>query len=314
MKKLQQNGIRRALQTMPAAAAALCMTASVVNALASCDTSFTATAGVSCTFTPDVLTVPVYKFGLCQTKPVYNNYGDCQFFLDSTTATDVTVSQGTSFDLGGDTTLDTGTYPYVVQLWGDTLSFNYTHTFTTPQAGADGTQGSFCYSNGNPKPSVPNTATARSMTCTTTAALAAAAEQSTDFQISNFGGSNTLTGGASVSGTYDAYLLATTTSLATITRTVTTNSMGSVTTDTSDGNYIFSVLTLTNPVTISENTTSLDMAVQLEDAMTQEAYFTISSTENAGTWCNNGIADTSGTYACLGNAELGTLGFTFTND
>ena len=76
MKKLQQNGIRRALQTMPAAAAALCMTASVVNALASCDTSFTATAGVSCTFTPDVLTVPVYKFGLCQTKPVYNNYGD----------------------------------------------------------------------------------------------------------------------------------------------------------------------------------------------------------------------------------------------
>jgi hypothetical protein len=315
MAKITFNKNLSILKNISISGMILCASASLAYS-ATCSSAFTATGGSSCTFTPDSLTVSVYKFGLCQTKPTYADYGDCLFFLNADTATDVTVSQGTSFSLGGETTLDTGTYTYLVQLWDDTVSFNYTHEFTTSQTGADGVAGGYCYTNGNDKPNIPNTASLRNITCTTTAALAAASEASSAQEITNLGTQAYVTSQTSVSGTWDAYLLSNTTTLATV-ASATASSNGTTSTYyTSNGNYLFSVMTLSSPVTISEDTTYIDMAVLLDDAMTQEVYYTIPSTEitGTGTWCYNGIADGSGTYACLGNAELSTLGFTFTND
>ena len=295
----------------------LCASASLAYS-ATCSSAFTATGGSSCTFTPDSLTVSVYKFGLCQTKPTYADYGDCLFFLNSSTATDVTVSDGTSFSLGGETTLDTGTYNYLVQLWDDTVSFNYTHEFTTSQTGADGVAGGYCYTNGNDKPHIPNTASLRNITCTTTAALAEAAEATSSQQITNLGTQAYVTnqGSTATGGLWDAYLLLDASTPATV-ASATASSNGTTSTYyTSDGNYLFSVMTLDSPVTISEDTTYIDVAVLLKGAMTQEVYYTIPSVEitGTGTWCYNGIADGSGTYACLGNAELSSMGFEFTSD
>lgn len=299
-----------------AVAGSIMLFSATVAESATCSASFTATDGAFCTFTPSSLSVSVYKFGLCKTKPSYADYGDCQFFLNSTTATNVTVSQGTSFDLGAETTLETGTYSYLVQLWDDTVSFEYTHEFDTAQYGADGEEGGYCYTNGNDKPNNPRAASLRNITCTTTASLASSAEASSAQQITNLGTQAYVTNQYSVSGTYDAYLLSDASTLATVTSNSVTSNNTTATYYESNGKYLFSVMTLSSPVTISESTSFIDMAVQLDDAMKQEVYYTIPSAETSGvgTWCNGGISDGSGTYACLGNAELSTLGFRFTND
>lgn len=313
MAKIALNKNLSIFKAISVAGLMLCASSSLAYA-ATCNTSWTATGGSQCTVTPDALTVSVYKFGLCQTKPTYDDYGDCLFFVNSDTATDVTVSQGTSFNLGSDMTLEAGTYTYLVQLWDDTVSFNFTQEFTTPQYGADGVVGSHCYTNGNAPATVPNTATLRNMSCTTSAALAAAAESTSNQQIVSVGGSNTATGFASVSGTFDVNLLSDISTLATVTTNTVTDGSGSTTYETSNGNYLFTVMTLSTPVTISADTTYIDMAVLLTDAVELQTYYTIGSSYIAGTWCNGGIADGNGTYACLGNSELSTLGFQFTND
>ena len=311
MAKIALNKNLSIFKAISVAGLMLCASSSLAHS-ASCDATFTATAGSSCEITPDTLTVSVYKFGLCQTKPTYTDYGDCQFFLNSDTATDVTISQGTSISLGGETTLETGTYTYLVQLWDDTVSFNFTQNFTTPQYGADGVVGSYCYTNGNDEEQIPNIATTRNITCTTTSALAEAAEAMSDQQIVSLNSTNYVTGQSSTTGTWDAYLLSDTSTLATVTLNTVTDGTG-VTYETSNGNYLFTVMTLSDPVTISESTTYLDLAVLLDDAVELEAYYNLSSSDISGTWCNGGILSSS-TYACLGNASLSTLGFEFTND
>ena len=263
----------------------------------------------ACTFTPELLKVSVYKFGLCQTKPSYSDYKDCIFFQNSSTPASVTVSQGTAMELAGNATLETGTYSYLVQLWDSSIAFKFTHpVFTTGQYGADNVQGQYCYSNGKVKPDDPTDAINRNVTCTTSASAASASAAISVQNISPLGGNspfNAITNVPSVSGNFDAQLLSDPVTLAGISFAQKGSNPNSYEM-TSDANYLFSVLTMSTPVTITDNTNSVKLEVLLDNSFTQESYFTAGND-----YCNGG-SGTSGSKYCLGNAQLSTLGFKFT--
>ena len=282
---------------------------------AACDANFSSTGQTACTFTPDSLKVSVYKFALCQTKPSYNNFpADCAYFLDEVTPVDFTVSVGSGGTLSNNLTIEPGSYPYVAMVWDKEIALSYTSpAYTVPQFGADGVSGTYCYSNGNARPNIPNTASARNVTCTNNQADAIANRAPSVQEITNLGTTNQVSNMPSISGTFDSALLSSPTTLATVTAYSASSNGTTATYHTSDAQYLFSVLTLSNPPVIDENTTGLDWSILLTDAAIQEVYYNIpvAETTGTGTWCNGGIQSGSN-YSCLGNVQLESLGFKFT--
>lgn len=267
-----------------------------------CDANDTAVSGATswCTATPAELTVNLYKFGLCKTLPTYNNYTDCQFFVNSTNLVSVTMQPDTTLAVGGDGEIDVGTYPYLVQLWGAEIEYKVVlPTFSAAQYGADGNQGRFCYTNGNRKLS-DSANVNRNISCTTSAELAYQNALPSKMLIVNLASGDRMTGSSST-GPWDAFLLDDVNTLEVIpSATATTNSQGGSGQEVlSSPAYLFSVMSLTNPVVITENTTSLNLSVKMTNAFKQEFY-------SASTHCYG--SNTS----CLGNVELMTLGFEFT--
>ena len=276
-----------------------------VASAASCDSSYV--AGGTCTFTPEQLTVSVYKFGLCKAKPTYLDYSGCVFFLNSQTAQTVSVTVGQEMGLPGNATLELGAYKYLVQLWDSSVSFKFTHkTFTTAQYGADGIAGRFCYSNGNLKSDDPTKPSLRNVSCAISAELAISKESTQN--ISPLGSAplyNAMTDAPSLSGSFDAQLLSDPTTLAAISFTgVGTQSVPSM---SSDAEYLFSVLTLSDPLVVTESTKDIKLQVLLTDSFKQESYF--NATDE---YCNGG-SGVAGSRYCLGNAELNSLGFIITS-
>jgi hypothetical protein len=273
----------------------------------SCDSSYVAglNGDGKCTFTPEQLTVSVYKFGVCQDKPTYLDSSSCVFFLNSQTAQTVSVTLGQEMGLPGDATFELGAYNYLVQLWDSSVSFKFTHqTLATAQYGADGIEGRFCYSNGNVKPDDPTKPRLRNVSCATSAE--SAISQVSTQNISPLSGAapyNAFTGRSSLSGFFDAQLLSDPTTLANISF----SGSGPAMTMSSDAEYLFTVLTLSDPLVITESTKDIKLQILLTDSFTQESYF------GAGDeYCNGGSGNTGARY-CLGNAELSSLGFTFTS-
>ena len=277
-----------------------------------CSVAFSATDEGYCTFTPDYLKTSVYKFGLCQTKPNYLNYSDCQFFINSDSAIDVTISEETLFQISNEMTLETGTYQYLVQLWDNKVSFKFIQEFATPQYGADGVAGSFCYTNGADATMVPDVATLRNISCAQTRTLAETSAAPSVETLTYLDGplDSIVTNVNSISGQWDGYLLSDTTTLATI--TINTSPNGGTYSST-NANYFFSVMTLNEPVKINEDTDYLYVGVLLKDAMAIGSYAGNSATDILGTWCNGGIQYGS-KFACIGGAHIKTLGFKFTNN
>jgi len=275
-----------------------------VASAASCSANYVASSndGGKCTFTPEQLKVSVYKFGLCQVKPTYLDYSGCVFFRDSTEAADITVSVGQKIALTGNATLEIGTYTHLVQLWDSSVSFKFTHIpFATDQYGADGIAGEFCYSNGNVKPADPTKPSLRNVTCADSPKSAIFSTQNIS-PLGPVSPHNAMTNVASPSGFFDAQLLSDPKTLAAITFTP----VGPDMVMSSNAKYLFTVLTMTNALKITESTSSISVEVLLEDAFTQESYFGAPDQ-----YCNGGSGNSNAKY-CLGNAELTSLGFTIT--
>ena len=86
--------------------------------------------GGGCTVTPDEVHFPIYKFGLCAEVPTYQNYlTACKFLYDSTSGETVAVTTSSNFQLAENVTIDEGTYEATVVLVGNTIKVRHSDVF-----------------------------------------------------------------------------------------------------------------------------------------------------------------------------------------
>ena len=106
--------------------------------------------GNSCTVTPDSVTFPVYKFGLCEEVPTYENYlSTCTFLIDRSSAQDVVVSSTSNISLTSNLTLSEASYPASVLLLGNGIGVTHADIFDNSRTGLEDTGNGYANSEGN---------------------------------------------------------------------------------------------------------------------------------------------------------------------
>ena len=92
-----------------------------------------------CTVTPDEVHFPIYKFGLCEEIPTYQNYlTECEFLYDSVAGETVVVTASSNFKLTENATIFPGTYEAAVVLVGNTISVRHSEVFDVDWDGHNG--------------------------------------------------------------------------------------------------------------------------------------------------------------------------------
>lgn len=227
--------------------------------------------GGGCTVTPDEVHFPIYKFGLCEEIPTYQNYlTACKFLYDSTSGETVAVTTSSNFQLAKNVTIDEGTYKATVVLVGNTIKVSHSDVFDADwdgleDNGAGGysdTTGNYCSTrldsgsedDFNSNLDCSNSALEAGMFSETVGAYHTA-------------GSCTLVGGNIVSN------------LSFSTNSGATTVCGMLDEDTletydglgdTDATRQLIIQTFTNEVTISPNTTSLEIAFKVTDMLSIE--------------------------------------------
>ena len=107
--------------------------------------------GGGCTVTPDEVHFPIYKFGLCEEVPTYQNYlTACKFLYDSTSGETVAVTTSSNFQLAENVTIDEGTYEATVVLVGNTIKVRHSDVFDADWDGLeDNGAGGYSDTTGN---------------------------------------------------------------------------------------------------------------------------------------------------------------------
>lgn len=108
--------------------------------------------GGDCTVTPDAAMFPIYKLGLCEEVPTLDNYlSDCKFLVEYSTPKEVEVSKDTTIQLNDNITITEGTYKAAVLVVGNTIGLKHVDIFQSNQNGnePDGdefnvSQGKYC--------------------------------------------------------------------------------------------------------------------------------------------------------------------------
>jgi hypothetical protein len=278
---------------------------------AECNSAYAADSGTSCTFTPDTMRIQLYRFGLCETEPSIGDDTSCQFFVDSTTPTEVDLSDGGAFSLPSSGSLSTGTYPFVLLLWDTTFSFFHQFPeFDTALTGANGVTGRFCYSNGNIETISSLPSTSRGISCATTAEAATAAQAFTQYDLQVFSNdlATTLSGSLLSGGTFDAQLLDSDFTGATAASATDSSIPGTTLTyPTSDAQFLRVVITLTEPVDITASTTSVDIGVDLTNGFQLNGGF-------FNVLAGSGLCSGDTATSCLDSSSFSNIGFRFTAD
>jgi len=228
--------------------------------------------GGGCTVTPDEVHFPIYKFGLCAEVPTYQNYlTACKFLYDSTSGETVAVTTSSNFQLAENVTIDEGTYEATVVLVGNTIKVRHSDVFDADWDGReDNGAGGYNDATGN--------------YCATR--LDSGAE-------GDFGGSNLVCDSSELeagmfSETVGAYHTAgactlvggnIVSNLSFTTNSGATTVCGMLDEDTletydgsgdTDATRQLIIQTFTNEVTISPNTTSLEIAFKVTDMLSIE--------------------------------------------
>lgn len=91
-----------------------------------------------CTVTPDEVHFPIYKFGLCEEIPTYQNYlTACEFLYDSVAGETVVVTASSNFKLMENATIFPGIYEAAVVLVGNTISVRHSEVFDVDWDGVE---------------------------------------------------------------------------------------------------------------------------------------------------------------------------------
>ena len=271
----------------------------------------------SCAFTPSTLSFGIYQLGLCTEAPTdyVEAQTSCSFFFNSTSSQlTMDVQNGVSSPLVNEINIPADTYTHAVMLLDAGFQITGTTQMSENQYGANGTAGSYCYTNGNTAPinqtpaTTPKNATSRNISCAASQGAATAAAQATDLRVSNLNGSNELTfPKPSVPAEFTAQLYDNVSSLENgIKSVVTPTTYDDASFNDSGAQFIYVVQTLNDPVDFTSGTTGMDIAIKVSNALKIDSYYTISSdeTDGAGEWCNGGIDPGSDNFSCLGNAIL----------
>jgi hypothetical protein len=84
----------------------------------------------ACTVTPDYASFPLFKLGLCSKIPTYESYQtDCTFIVDNDAAQNLEIIKGNSLKITDDISLLPGSYPAAVILLGNEISLKHTVVF-----------------------------------------------------------------------------------------------------------------------------------------------------------------------------------------
>lgn len=90
----------------------------------------------------------VYEFGLCTDFPTVADRSKCTELFKNTTGFDLTISKNASLPMGGDVTLEEGTYTHAYIIVDNNTYLKSVHEFSAARKDMAGGTGKFCYSNG----------------------------------------------------------------------------------------------------------------------------------------------------------------------
>ena len=102
-----------------------------------------------CTVTPDYASFPLFKLGLCSKIPTHESYQtDCTFIVDNDAAQNLEIIKGNSLKITDDISLLPGSYPAAVILLGNEIRLKHTVVFAIDDyygwAGGIATEGDTC--------------------------------------------------------------------------------------------------------------------------------------------------------------------------
>ena len=91
-----------------------------------------------CTVTPDEVHFPIYKFGLCEEIPTYQNYlTACEFLYDSVAGETIAITASSNFQLAESATIVPGIYEAAVVLVGNTIGVRHSEVFDVDWDGVE---------------------------------------------------------------------------------------------------------------------------------------------------------------------------------
>ena len=227
--------------------------------------------GGGCTVTPDEVHFPIYKFGLCEEVPTYQNYlTACKFLYDSTSGETVDVNKSSNFQLAENVTIDEGTYEATVVLVGNTIKVRHSDVFDADWDGLeDNGAGGYSDTTGNYCSTRLDSGSEddfdSNLDCANSALEAGMFSETVGAY--HTAGACTLVGGNIVSN------------LSFTTNSGATTVCGMLDEDTletydglgdTDATRQLIIQTFTNEVTISPNTTSLEIAFKVTDMLSIE--------------------------------------------
>ena len=94
------------------------------------------------------LKLEVYEFGLCTDFPTVADRSKCTELFKDPTGKDLNISKNASLPMGGDVTLEDGTYTHAYIIVDNNTKIKSVHEFSAARKDMAGGTGKFCYSNG----------------------------------------------------------------------------------------------------------------------------------------------------------------------
>jgi hypothetical protein len=222
--------------------------------------------GGACFTTPDELQVGFYRLALCESKPTFQNDGDCVFLLDRTTPITASVRIGQSTNLiPGPLSIPEGTYNYAMMLIDNEFGLRATFDFDSVRTDGQGNSGTTCWTNGNDILVSYDFPTDFPMTCGNPSEADARISKETlpAFMDDNDAWVNAIFDGETETTTWEATLL---NSNLTIANVVTDPNNLSVLTG-SDARYIWAVQAFKSPPQITSATSNIDLGFSIKDQM-----------------------------------------------
>ena len=107
-----------------------------------------------CDFQASQTQLKIYKIAVCTSSPVFTNLADpdlssCSNIYDNTSGVDVTVSKSSGFNLDNLTKPNSGSYPYVLFLMSNIIKIKAVAHFDGDRETKAGSQGPYCWTNGS---------------------------------------------------------------------------------------------------------------------------------------------------------------------
>ena len=204
-----------------------------------------------CFHTPESMNIKLYEFGLCTGPSSPSNKSSCTALFESNTGKEMNLSVGSSLELADNVSLSEGIYTHAYLLMSNVTSIKSVISLTPDRQDDRSGSGKYCYTDGR---SIDSSASI--MSCSDDPTQAVASQE---------------TIGLSSGNTYSATLLnfiAIMNGTSVVTDLYMTTSDGTLSTATIDDFAIYGSQTLGSSVSVTPETTGLNIAFSISDGVT----------------------------------------------